>query len=240
MSTFEWIAFFAIASAMVNGTGIYMVYKAKDLVYKFKNYFLCFAAGVLISAPLLIALPHAMEGNENAGAFALAGFLFMLIMNKFINENTDKKEMAFGLTGAIAIGFHSFVDGVIYTITFSASTIIGILSATGLVAHEFAEGVITYTFLSAGGFAPRKAAFYAFLVAGLTTPVAAFVVYPFVSALDKSIIQLLTAFTAGILIYFSASHLIPEARKDKHQHSIVAFLLGLLFAIILSFIHKHS
>ncbi|MGC8866836.1 MAG: ZIP family metal transporter, partial [Elusimicrobiales bacterium] len=91
MTTFKWIAIFAISSAMVNGTAIYTVYKAKDWVYKFKNYFLCFAAGVLISAPLLIALPHAMEGNENAGAFALAGFLFMLIINRFITEETQEK-----------------------------------------------------------------------------------------------------------------------------------------------------
>ncbi len=239
MSTFKWIAIFAIASAIVNLTGIYMVYKSKEWVYRFKNYLLCFAAGILISTPLLIALPHSMKHNEHAGIFALSGFIFMLIVNKFINENIDEKEVAFGLTGAVAIGFHSFVDGVIYTITFSASTIIGILSATGLVAHEFAEGLITYTFLSAGGFSPKKAALYAFIVAGLTTPIGAFIVYPFVSILDKSIIQLLTAFVGGMLIYFSASHLIPQANEDKHKHSIFAFLLGLFFAIILSIIHKH-
>ncbi len=239
MSTFKWIAVFAILSTLINLAGIYMIYKAKDLVYKFKNYFLCFAAGVLISTPLLIALPHAMKHNEHAGIFALSGFLFMLFINRFINEKADEKDIAFGLTGAVAIGFHSFVDGVIYTITFSASTVIGILSATGLVAHEFAEGVITYTFLSAGGFSPKKAAFYAFLIAGLTTPIGAFIVYPFVSNLDKSIIQVLTSFVGGMLIYFSASHLIPHAKEDKHKHSIFAFLLGLFFAIVLSFIHRH-
>lgn len=236
--TFKWIAVFALASALVNGIGIYMIYKSKNWVEKFKNFFLCFAAGVLISTPLLISLPHAMENNEKAGIFALAGFLFMLILNKFISENSNEK-ISFGITGAFAIGFHSFIDGVIYTITFSASVIIGVLSATGLVAHEFAEGVITYTFLSAGGFSPKKAAIYAFLVAGITTPIGAFIVYPFVSKLDKSIIQLLTSFTGGILIYFSASHLIPEARESKEKHSILALLSGLSFAILLSFMHKH-
>lgn len=237
--TFKWIAAFAVASTLVNGIGIYMIYKSKKWVEKFKNFFLCFAAGVLISTPLLISLPHAMENNEKAGIFALAGFLFMLIINRFISEHSEEKNFSFGITGAVAIGFHSFVDGVIYTITFSASVIIGVLSATGLVAHEFAEGVITYTFLSAGGFSPKKAAIYAFLVAGITTPIGAFIVYPFVSNLDKSVIQLLTSFTAGILIYFSASHLIPEARESKEKHSILALLSGLSFAILLSFMHKH-
>ena len=45
----------------------------------------------------------------------------------------------------------SGVDGVIYTITFNISIFVGVLSAIGLVVHEFAEGVITYLFLIKSG-----------------------------------------------------------------------------------------
>ncbi len=238
MGTFVWISLFAILSAIINFIGIYSIHHSKNWVENFKNYFLCFAAGVLISTPLLISLPHSFENNHNSGFFALAGFLFMLIINRFISEHNEK-DISFGITGAITIGFHSFVDGVIYTITFSASTLIGILSATGLAAHEFAEGVITYIFLKVGGISDKKAFIYSFIVAGLTTPVGAFVIYPFVSGLSKNIISLLTAFTSGILIYFSASHLIPEAKESKEKHSVIALISGILFAVVLSLIHKH-
>ncbi|MEF3279568.1 MAG: ZIP family metal transporter [Elusimicrobiota bacterium] len=238
MSTFGWISVFAILSAIINLAGIYSIHKSKNWVEKFKDYLLCFAAGILISTPLLIALPHSFEENHEAGFWALGGFLFMLIINKFISQRNEKN-IAFGITGATAIGFHSFVDGVIYTITFSTSTVIGILSATGLAAHEFAEGVIVYLFLKTGGVKPKKALIYSFLVAGLTTPLGAFIVYPFISNLEHHIISLLSAFSSGILIYFSSSHLIPEARENEEKHSIIALFLGITFAIVLSLIHKH-
>jgi len=232
-NTFKWIAGFAVASALANYIAVYSVYKNTHWISKFKNYLLCFAAGVLISTPLLIAFPEAFEKDKNAGVFGLLGFLFMFFVDKMINHFTNRKEVAFGITGAIAIGFHSFVDGIIYTITFSASIMIGILSATGLVAHEFAEGVITYTFLIAGGFNNKKAFIYAFLIAGLTTPIGAFVVYPLVSKLSGEIIPLLLGFVGGILIYFSASHLIPEANENNEHHSFIALLSGVVFVVLL-------
>ena len=47
--------------------------------------FICVAAGILISSPLIIAFPQAISKNENAGFAALAGFVFMfLIVSSFI------------------------------------------------------------------------------------------------------------------------------------------------------------
>ena len=55
------------------------------------------------------------------------------------------------------------------------------LTGVGLVIHEFAEGIITYSVLLKGGISGKKAGVYAFLVAALTTPIGAFIVYPPVS-----------------------------------------------------------
>lgn len=236
---FKWILVFAILSAFVNYIGVYAAYKNTKWIDKFKNYFLCFAAGILISTSLLVTFPHAFEENHNAGFLALGGFLFMFLLDKIINRFVEEKNKSFSFLASFSIGFHSFVDGVIYTISFSASIVIGILSATGLVAHELAEGIIMYGFLVCGGMNRKKALLYAFIIVGLTTPVGALVVYPFVSKLDKSIISLLLAFVGGVLIYFSASHLIPETREREGKHSFLGFLLGISFAILISVIHKH-
>jgi zinc transporter ZupT len=40
----------------------------------------------------------------------------------------------------LGIGLHSFIDGFIYSITFSVSIFTGALAATGMVLHEFPEG----------------------------------------------------------------------------------------------------
>lgn len=225
--TFLWIAGFALLSTIVNGVGILTVFKYREKAERAKTYFMCFAAGMLVSGSLILTLPNAARSNTYAGVAALIGFLFMFSSNEVIKNRTKEKELAFGVTAAEGIGIHSFVDGLVYTVTFNVSILVGVLSATGLVVHEFAEGVITYLFLIKGGVEKKIAMFYAFLIAGLTTPLGAFVVYPFVSKLGKSTLGLLLGFVAGVLLYVSASHLLPEAREHEKRHSVVAFLAGI-------------
>lgn len=83
--------------------------------------------------------------------------------------------VALGITAIEGIGIHSFLDGIIYTVTFNVSAMTGVLTGIGLVVHEFAEGIITFSVLLKGGLSAKKAMFYAFLVAALTTPLEAFV-----------------------------------------------------------------
>ncbi|MCX7589860.1 MAG: zinc/iron permease, partial [Patescibacteria group bacterium] len=102
------------------------------------------------------------------------------------------------------------------------------------------EGIISYTFLIAGGYSPKKAFLYSFIIAGLTTPFGAFIVYPIISSLNEEIISFLVSFAGGMLVYFSASHLIPETRQSQEKHSVLSFLSGVLLAFIFFFyFHKH-
>lgn len=235
-STFTWITIFALSAMIVNTIGIWFVYRNKDWAEKYKEYFICFAAGVLIASPLIMAFPEAIGKNSNAGLAALGGFLFMFASNKLIVHNTDQAELAFGITALVGIGIHSFIDGVIYSVTFSSSISMGLIAGLGLVLHEFSEGVITFTALTKGGLNHKKAAFYAFLVAALTTPIGAFVAYPFVKNLNTSLLGLTLGVVSGILIYLSASHLLPEAEKNERQHSYLAFALGIGLALFIMYI----
>jgi len=184
---FLWIALFSLSAMIVNGLGIWVIYKNKDWAEKNKEYFMCFAAGVLISAPLIMAFPQAIQKNKDAGLAALFGFVFMFLSNRYIKHKTKQEELAFGITALEGIGIHSIIDGIIYTVTFSISTFTGILAGVGLVAHEFAEGVITFSVLIKAGVSDKKAFLYAFIVAGLTTPVGAFFAYPMISQLNDSV-----------------------------------------------------
>jgi len=232
-NTFIWITVFAILAAIINGFGILILHKFRGWAEKAKTYFMCFAAGVLISTPLMLALPQAIQKNFYAGFVALLGFLFMFFSNEYIKHLTQKKVLAFGIVAAEGIGIHSFIDGIIYTVTFSISILTGFLAATGLVIHEFAEGIITYTLFLKGGVKEKTAMFYAFMVAGLTTPLGAFLAYPLVNKLSQSNLGLILGFVAGVLIYISASHLLPEAREEEKKHSGFAFLSGVGLAIFI-------
>ena len=232
-NTFFWVAVFAIGAMIVNSIGIWVIYKNKAWAEKNKEYFMCFAAGILIASPLIMAFPEAISKNKYAGFAALVGFVFMFFSNKIIKYFTKQKELAFGITAIEGIGIHSFIDGIIYCVTFSVSISVGLLTGTGLVVHEFAEGVITFSVFIKGGMNEKKALFYAFLVSALTTPIGAFVSYPFVNMLNDSVLGLALGFVVGVLIYISASHLLPEAREHEKKHSTLAFLLGISLSILI-------
>lgn len=237
MNTFGWITLFALGAMVVNTLGIWAIYRHKSWAERNIQYFLCFAAGMLIASPLIMAFPEAIEANHDAGTAALAGFIFMFLSNRLIRHRTGQKELAFGITALQGIGLHSFIDGVIYSVTFSAGTITGILAGLGLVVHEFAEGVIAFSFLVRAGVKSSRAILYAFLVAALTTPVGAFVAYPLIRQLTPSLLGLALGFVAGVLIYVSAAHLLPEAGLHEKKHSYLAFLSGIVLALLLSLVH---
>lgn len=232
-SVFPLVAFFALSAMVVNSAGIWVIYKNKQWVDRNIEYFMCFAAGVLIASPLIIALPEALGKNRDAGLAALAGFVFLFFSNKFIKYRTHQSELAFGIVALEGIGIHSFVDGIIYAVAFSNSTTTGILAGIGLVVHEFAEGAITFTALVKAGVGNRKAILYAFLVAALTTPLGAFIAYPFVAGLNDAVLGLALGFAVGVLIYISAAHLLPEAEEHGKEHSYLAFLCGITLALLM-------
>jgi zinc and cadmium transporter len=188
---------------------------------------------------LMSAFPEAVEKNHYAGFFALLGFLFMFFSNKVIQYKTKQKSLAFGITAVEGIAIHSFVDGMIYAVTFSISILTGFLAGIGLVIHEFAEGIITFSVLIEGGFNKKKAILYALLVSSLTTPLGAFIAYPFVSKLSPPILGLLLGFVVGVLIYVSASHLLPEAQGHEKKHSTIAFLTGIALALLIVMTKAH-
>lgn len=239
LDTFAWIAVFAVSAAVVNAVGIFAVYKNKGWVEKMNAYLMCLAAGVLISTPLMFALPEAVSKNPDAGFAALLGFLFMFFSNAVIKKRTKQKSLAFGIIAIEGIGVHSFVDGIIYTVTFTVSAAMGILSGIGLVIHEFAEGAISFSVLREGGMKEKKAVWYALFVAALTTPIGAFLAYPLINSMSGSVLGMALGFVSGVLIYVSAAHLLPEAQGYEKKHSSLAFVLGIALALLIVLL-KHA
>lgn len=235
-----WTALGASAlAALVTSIGIYVIRRFEGWGRKNTIYFVCFAAGTLISVSFLHIIPKAFSMNSNAPFYLLGGYLALHLFNRFINafvcDKAPDAHYDIGLVPMLGIGFHSFIDGFIYSITFTVSILTGVLTATGMVLHEFPEGIITYLLLIRGGFKERTSLFLAFLAAALTTPLGMVVSYPFISRIDKSILGALLAFSAGALIYVGATHLLPQAETEHKRYSLFALGAGILVAIVIIF-----
>lgn len=224
-------------AALVTALGIYTIRRATDWGHRNTTYFMCFAAGVLISASFLHIVPKSLSMNPQASAWLLVGFFGLHLFNRFVTafvceKDPEKKDYAIGIVPMLGIGFHSFIDGFIYSIAFTVSIFTGYLATLGMVLHEFPEGIITYLLLLRGGLAERKAMGLAFLAAAATTPLGMLASYPLVSTMDRSTLGALLALSAGALIYVGATHLLPKAEQEHKKFSLVALAGGVLVAVI--------
>lgn len=225
-------------AALVTSLGIYTIRRYAGWGHRNTTYFMCFAAGVLISASFLHIIPKSFAMNPTAPFWLLTGFLGLHLFNRFITafvceRDPERKDYAIGVIPMLGIGFHSFIDGCIYSITFTVSILTGYLATLGMVLHEFPEGIITYLLLVRGGIAERKAWVAAFFAAAATTPVGMLISYPAVNAIDRPTLGTLLALSAGALVYVGATHLLPRAEQEHRKFSLVALAGGVLVAVII-------
>lgn len=234
-----WTAFATSSlAAIVTTAGIYTIRNFVSWGQRNSTYFMCFAAGVLISASFLHIIPKSFSMNPHAPSYLLLGFFSLHLFNRFITafvcqKNPEKEQYGMALVPMIGIGIHSFLDGFVYSIAFTVSIFTGFLATAGMVLHEFPEGIIIYLLLLKGGFKERNAMILAFLSAALTTPLGMLISYPIISEIDKSTLGALLALSAGALVYVGATHLLPKAEQEHKKYSFVALGGGILVAIII-------
>jgi len=236
-STFAAVVLASFLACAVTTIGIYVISKYEQWGREHSAYFMCFAAGVLISVSFMHIIPRSFEMNSTAPAFLLAGFLAIHLSNRFLNlyicHKYECAEYAVGVIPMLGIGFHSFIDGVIYSVAFNVSIFTGVLAAIGMILHEFPEGIVTFVLLERGGFSRRKSAVYAFLAAAISTPLGTLVSYPFINNIKQSTLGILLAISAGALVYVGASHLLPAVEKENKKYSILALTAGVLVAVFI-------
>lgn len=234
-----WTALIASSvAAGVTSLGIYTIRHFAAWGRRNTTYFMCFAAGVLIAASFLHIIPKSFSMNPYGPTYLLLGFLALHLFNRFITafvceKDPGKAAYGIGIVPTLGIGFHSFIDGFVYSIAFTVSIFTGFLATAGMVLHEFPEGIITYLLLVRGGFSERGSLLLAFLAAALSTPLGMLISYPLISQIDRPLLGALLAVSAGALVYVGATHLLPQAEREHKKYSLVALAGGILVAVII-------
>ncbi len=235
-----WIAFGASSlAAVVTSFGIYIVRRYEAWARAQIVYFISYAAGLLIAASFLHLVPESFAMNGHAAALLLAGFVGLHLFNRFLCAFVCERHDAIqpgcdiGIVPVLGIAFHSFIDGMVYSVTYQVSLFTGTLAAAGMVLHEFPEGIVTYLLLIHGGFQRRSALWLAFAAAALTTPLGMLLSYPAVSRIDNATLGALLSFSAGMLVYVGATHLLPEAEHQRRPYAWLAFGGGVVTVVLM-------
>lgn len=134
-----------------------------------------------------------------------------------------------GILFALAIGIHNFPEGLATFAAGLSGLELGIPIAIAVALHNIPEGItVSVPIFHATG--SRKKAFLYSFAAGLAEPVGAVIgmllLFPFLS---PSVLAVLFAAVAGIMVFISFDELLPMSERWGHHHlSIYGIGVGML------------
>lgn len=142
-----------------------------------------------------------------------------------------------GMFTALAITVHNFPEGIATFATAMHDIQFGVIIALAIALHNIPEGISVSVPIYCATGSKRKAMKYA-LVSSLAEPAGAVIAYlvlmPF---LDASLLAMLLALTAGVMVYISVDEIIPAAYSYGKSHVVVVgVLLGMALMALSLFV----
>ena len=197
-------------------------------------YIMAFSSGMVIGVAFLDLLPEVADAAIHEGLQMRALMVTVVVgfVSIFLLEQHDAPghHHHVGLAGALGLSFHSFLDGLAIGVAFSSGPRTGLVVLLAVVAHDFADGLNTVTFMLATKNNPARTGALLFIDA--IAPVAgAFCAGLF--RIDPRVLAFQLAFFAGFLLYLGASDLLPQVHQRTRGSLVLATICGLLTAALL-------
>jgi ZIP family zinc transporter len=167
------------------------------------------------------------------------GFLLFHLFEKFVpvHEASEKeygphRHPRLGVARAVALSGHSFLDGLSIGVAFQVSTAVGTAVGLAVIGHRFADGFDTTTFML----------FHKNNLTHIKRWLGVVVLMPIAGGLasltftlSQSALAIYLGFFAGIILYISASNLLPQAHTEKStKNSLGLTILGVGFMFVVT------
>ena len=201
---------------------------------------MAFSSGLLIGVVFLDLVPEIVEIAHDRAldvrmlmVFVIAGFVAIFLLEKLTIIHSEKTHgapghhHAVGLAGAIGLSFHSFLDGLAIGVGFQAGREVGFIVLVAVLAHDFADGLNTVTFMLATRNSRWRT--IALLIVDALAPVAGALLAGFLR-IEPQMIAFQLAFFAGFLLYLGASDLLPQVHERPRFPLIFFTIAGLVTA----------
>ena len=248
----------SLFAGLSTGLGGLFVLLLKTTNKKFLSVSLGFSAGIMIYISFMEILPEAKfqlisEMGENAGGWiTLASFLIGIILIAAIDRlipsyenpheirqieeacqysgNTEtQKLMRTSILTATAITIHNFPEGMATFISGISQYKLGVAIAIAVAIHNIPEGISVAVPVYCATGSRRKAFLYSIL-SGITEPLGAILAFLFLAPfISETLLGILFAAVAGIMVYISFDELLPTARQyGEHHLAIYGLLTGMI------------
>lgn len=217
--------------------------------------FLALSAGVVLGVVGLHMLPEAFEAGPRAALVLVAGFVFMLVVERFVlphalhaphagegHEHCDPelekqhaRAEASGIGAFLGLAMHTLADGIALGAAMGESDA-GLLVFIAIVAHKIPSAFALGSILVRAGFSPPVVV-GASGALGLAVGVGAvlFVIASSIGGLDPhSVTPWALAFSAGSFLHVAVTDLLPDLHRQRKWTLFFALLAGLVPVVALS------
>lgn len=209
---------------------------------------LAFASGVMLAVSILDLIPEAINLLQLKSyieiplitVFMVLGAIFSIIIDKYLPTHQNGSQNGLfrvGIISMFAIIAHNIPEGIATFMATNTNINLGISLTIAIALHNIPEGIsiavpIYYSTKSRG-----KALLYT-LISGLSEPFGAFLAFLFLKPfMNDTVMGLLMALIAGIMIHISSYELLPTSLKyNKKSLTYIFFIIGFIFMIISHFI----
>ena len=190
------------------------------------------SGGVVVAVALFDVLPEAIDLQPDSraiGGLMGAGFLtFFLFERVLVLHHRDEPSDArahgqVGTFGALGLSAHSFIDGLAVGLAFGANASTGFLVLIAVLAHDFADGLNTVSFVL--NQSQDRSQAIRWLVTDAVAPLLGATVGALLNVSDATLGHLLS-FYAGFFLYMGATDLLPEAHEHASWGRVGLTLLG--------------
>ena len=187
--------------------------------------------------------------GKSGALFVIAAFfggmLLALLIDRLIPESRNPHEMRpaeamnspeekrklfrSGLIFALAIAIHNFPEGMAVFMSGLVTPETGIFTALAVAIHNIPEGItVSVPIYHATG--SRKQAFFWSFMSGLSEPFGALFAFTFfLPFLSHTLLMLLFAAVAGIMVFITFDELLPLAREyGEHHLAIYGLIAGMI------------
>ena len=222
--------------------GTVLVLWKEPLVRRWSITAVSLAAGAMATTAVTHLFPEAMTATPTSAStapyWALGGFAAFFLLYHLVSFHACGRGLThlhpIGTLALVGILVHSFFDGVAVGAASSASAATGSIVTGAVFAHEVPEGAYTVAILLHTGMSRRRAIGWA-VVHGVLTPIGALAATAISASLRESVTPAMLALSAGTFLYVAASNLVPEAQRETSRRNAIAFIVGLLVVLALTF-----
>ena len=203
---------------------------------------LSFASGVMITVSIIDLIPESINYlNQTfkivptiliSSIFIVSGIIISMTIDKYINTKREGEIYKVGIISMIAIILHNIPEGIATYLSSENNFKLGLSLTIAIALHNIPEGISIAVPLYYAKKSRGKALLYT-LSSALSEPLGAILAYLFLSKIiNNTIMGLLMAIIAGIMIQISLYELLPTSFKYKNKkQTIIYLIIGILFML---------